>query len=270
MDMKVKKVDKGFPDPKTGEFIQVLEDVNLKIEKGKFYCLMGPSGCGKSTLLHIMAGILRQDKGKVMMGGKTIKGPSPKLGVIFQEPSIFPWMTVKQNVEFGLKVAGFPRNARSERAQQYLNLVALKGFDDHRPHEISGGMKQKVAIARALAMDPQIMLMDEPFCSLDEQTRRKLDASLVEIHHRSNKTTVFVTHNIEEALLLADEIIMLSMRPATVKNVIKVALNHPRDPYDKLFLMMKKNIASEIDRCCFECATPDFPCSCQEVNLEGQ
>ncbi len=205
-----------------------LEDVNLEIQEGEILALVGPSGCGKSTFLDIVAGLAELDAGTVQLGGKPIDGPGLDRGVVFQGYALFPWRTVLDNVAFGLETQGMDRNQREEIASRYVDLVGLSKFADRYPHELSGGMRQRVAIARALAADPMILLMDEPFGALDAQTRERLQFELLRIKQETGKTILFVTHSIDEAVMLADRIAIMTSRPGTIKAIIDVKLPRER------------------------------------------
>lgn len=230
MKLKLADISKTFPS-NDGQFT-TLEGVNLDIGEGEFICLVGPSGCGKSTLLNIIAGFEKPDDGLLMYDGQPINGAGTGRVMIFQEPALFPWLTVRKNIEFGLKMAGVSRQEREERAQNYLKLVHLSRFANSFIHELSGGMKQRVAIARALALDPDVLLMDEPFAALDCQTRDMLHAELQEIWAETKKTIIFVTHNVREAVCLGDRVIVMSTRPAAVKREFRIELARPRDAMD--------------------------------------
>ena len=214
--VSIKDVSMAYPDRKGKNAKVVLRDINIEIEENEFVCLIGPSGCGKTTLLNLIAGFERPVSGTLTYRGNVITGPSQQRGVVFQEYSLLPWMNVLQNVEFGLEGKEKDKNIRKKKAEEYLSAVGLSDFADHRPNLLSGGMKQRVAIARTLAMEPDMLLMDEPFSALDEQTRSKLDKEILEIWERNRRTVVFVTHNVDEALLLATRIIMLSATPGQV------------------------------------------------------
>lgn len=208
--------------------LAALERINLSIRDGEFVCLIGPSGSGKSTLLDIISGFIIPSEGQVCLDSNLVTRPGPERGVVFQEPNLFPWLTVLENVSFGLICQGVPKE-RSERiAREMLELVSLVKFAHFRPHELSGGMKQRVAIARVLAFDPKVLLMDEPFSALDAIARRKLQDELLQIWYLKRKTIVFVTHNVEEAIFLADRIIILHRRPGRIKGEIEVDLARPR------------------------------------------
>ncbi len=209
-----------------------LQDITFQVAAGEFLCLLGPSGCGKSTLLSILAGLEKQSSGTVLMDGQRLGGPGRDRVVIFQEPALFPWLNVRDNVAFGLAVSGMPRQERHETAERYLKMVVLTAFAKSYVHEISGGMKQRVALARALALDPQVLLMDEPFAALDAQTRDMLHGELQEIWAQTGKTVIFVTHNVREALVLGDRVLLLSARPGRIKREFRCTLPRPRQIED--------------------------------------
>ncbi|MEZ0536342.1 ABC transporter ATP-binding protein [Caldicellulosiruptoraceae bacterium PP1] len=208
--------------------ICVLNNINISIKKGEFVCILGPSGCGKSTLLNIIAGLERQTKGEILINGKPINGTGPDRIFMFQDAALFPWLNVIENVEFGLKIAGIDKKERREKALKYLQMVHLSKFKDSYIHELSGGMKQRVALARALMMDSEILLMDEPFAALDSQTKEILQLELQQIWWETKKTILFVTHNVEEAVLLADRIIVLSSHPGQIKKEFNIHIARPR------------------------------------------
>ena len=194
----------------------------------RIVCILGASGCGKSTLLNIFAGFLRPSSGRVLLHGEPILGIEPRCGMVFQSYALFPWKTVRGNVEFGLKMQGVAAGERRRRAEQFITLVKLNGFEDRYPGELSGGMQQRVSLARILAADPEVLLMDEPFGALDAMTRQVLQEELLRIHEHNRKTTLFITHNIDEALILADRIIVMSARPGRVKAELRNTLPRPR------------------------------------------
>jgi NitT/TauT family transport system ATP-binding protein len=204
-----------------------LSDVSLSIAAGEFVCLLGPSGCGKTTLLNMLAGFIGPTSGNITLGMQPIRGPSPNRGVVFQEYSLFPWLTVRANVEFGLRMAGMPSKERRPVAQEFLQLVGLSFVDQKYPFELSGGMKQRVAIARALATKPDLLLMDEPFAALDAMTRNALQAQIRAIHQQQKQTIVFVTHNISEAIFLGDRVVVMSSQKGVVEDLY-VDLPRPR------------------------------------------
>jgi ABC-type nitrate/sulfonate/bicarbonate transport system, ATPase component len=224
-------VSKGFMQ-KDGRKFGAIENVTFSIRKGEFLSLLGPSGCGKSTLLNLIAGLEQADSGEISMQGKKINGPAPDRTVVFQEHALFPWMTVIDNVAFGLKQKGIPKKTRSEIAMEKLQMVHLTRFAARYPHELSVGMRQRVAIARALSMDPEILLMDEPFAALDEQTRLILHKQLEEITVNTGTTLLFITHNIREAIFLSDRILVMSTRPGRIKREFTVPVARPRDYVD--------------------------------------
>jgi NitT/TauT family transport system ATP-binding protein len=211
-----------------GDETVAVHDVGLSVQAGEFVCLLGPSGCGKTTLLNMIAGFITPTRGEVVVLGKKVEGPSPKRGVVFQDYSLFPWLTVAGNVEFGLRMAGNPRQERRDRLAHYLEMVGLASAAGRYPFELSGGMKQRVAIARALATNPEILLMDEPFAALDAMTRAALQNELLAIHGREYKTIIFVTHNIGEALNLGSRAIVLSAHPGRVVQDVRIDLPRPR------------------------------------------
>jgi NitT/TauT family transport system ATP-binding protein len=223
-----------------------LSDINLSVRPGEFVCLLGPSGCGKSTLLNIIAGFDQPSAGEMLVGGTKVSGPGRDRVVVFQEAALFPWLNVRSNVEFGLKLAGIERAERRARAQQYLELVGLARFEKAFVHELSGGMKQRVQLARSLAVDPQILLMDEPFAALDAQTRDVLQEELQVIWQRTAKTVVFVTHNVREAVLLADRVIVMSPSPGRIKREITISLEHPRSPDSHAVIDLAADIREEL------------------------
>lgn len=208
--------------------VTAIRDLSFTVNAGEFVCLLGTSGCGKTTILNVLAGFIPPTEGEARLDGQQLGAPSPDRGMVFQRHALFPWKTVRQNVEFGLKARGMPASDRLERAREHIGLVGLTGFEDSYPAELSGGMEQRVGLARTLAIDPLVLLMDEPFGSLDAQTRLTMQELLLGIWDRSHKTVVFVTHDVDEAILLADRILILTARPARVKEEIRVSLPRPR------------------------------------------
>lgn len=208
-----------------------LKAVNLEVRAGEFLCLVGPSGCGKSTFLYITAGLVPLSFGELTFEGQAVKGPSRDRGLVFQESALFPWLSVRENVAFGLNLqaaARQPSEAKAATVAGLINLVGLQGFEDLKPHELSGGMKQRAAIAACLATEPKVLLMDEPFGALDAQTRGILQRELLRIHETSGRTTLFVTHDIREAILLSDRVAVMSARPGTIKAIVDIDLSRPR------------------------------------------
>ncbi|MEP6870974.1 MAG: ABC transporter ATP-binding protein [Anaerolineaceae bacterium] len=223
-----------------------LSNINLDVSEGEFVCLLGPSGCGKSTLLNVVAGFEAPDEGEVLTSGTPIRGAGPDRVVVFQEAALFPWMNVRANIEFGLKLAGVAKKERRDRANEYLKLVGLEAFQRAFVHELSGGMKQRVQIARSLAVDPKILLMDEPFAALDAQTRDVLQEELQSIWQRTGKTILFITHNVREAVLLADRVIVMSPSPGRIKREIRISLEHPRSPDSHGVVDLSADIREEL------------------------
>ncbi|RCX17257.1 NitT/TauT family transport system ATP-binding protein [Anaerobacterium chartisolvens] len=205
-----------------------LDNINLEIKEGEFVCILGPSGCGKSTLLNIIAGLEGASRGRILLNGCEVKGAGPDRAVMFQESALFPWLRVVDNVEFGMKMAGIPKQQRRQKALKYLKMVHLTKFQKSFIHELSGGMKQRVSLARALTLDSKILLMDEPFAALDSQTKNILQLELQQIWWETKKTVIFVTHNVEEAVLLADRVIVMSANPGRVKKEFDIQLARPR------------------------------------------
>jgi NitT/TauT family transport system ATP-binding protein len=237
--VELRDVWMSFPGKGDGDPVHVLERVELEVKNGEFVCIVGPSGCGKSTLLNIIAGFLEHTRGDVVVEGRPVHGPDPRRIFVFQENGIFPWLTVRDNITFGLD-RNDPR--REETLGHYVEMVGLTGFENAYPRELSGGMRQRVEIARALAANPEIIYMDEPFGALDFLTRLKMRADLIRIWQEERKTVLFVTHDIEEAVQLADRIIVMSRRPASVQEVVEVTLPRPRDLDSKDYLATRDRI----------------------------
>jgi NitT/TauT family transport system ATP-binding protein len=214
---------------RNGTPLEVVNVERLTVRDGEFITVIGPSGCGKSTLLHMVGGFIPADSGTVEVYGTRVSGPGPDRGMMFQEFALFPWKTVAGNVAWGLETQGFPREKTDETVRKYLEMMGLWDFRHHFPAELSGGMKQRVALARVLAFDPKVLLMDEPFGALDAQTREVMQGELTLLWERTGKTVVFVTHDIEEAVYLGDRVVVLTARPARVKEEVEVALPRPRD-----------------------------------------
>ena len=235
-----------------GSFTPALQNIDLEIEQGEFVCIVGPSGCGKSTLLHLLAGLDHPTTGEITVDGGPVKGPGTDRILLFQELGLFPWLTVRQNVEFGLKMAGVSKQERKDRARYFLRMVHLSHFEDHFMHQLSGGMRQRVALARSLALKPKILLMDEPFAALDAQTRDMLHDELERIWKETAPTIVFVTHNVREAVRLGDRVLLMSFRPGRIKSQFQVRLNRPRHVEDSDVAYLSKEILGqlreEIDR----------------------
>ncbi|RYZ10106.1 MAG: ABC transporter ATP-binding protein [Myxococcales bacterium] len=211
----------GKPSAKRESFTAI-KDVTFDVHPGEFLVIVGPSGCGKSTLLDLLGGLTQPSAGRILLDGRPITGPGMDRGIVFQQYALFPWLTALQNVAFGLEVKGLGEQGRRELAQKYLSLVGLEGFEHRHPHELSGGMKQRVAIARSLAYDPAVLLMDEPFAALDAQTRETLQAELLKIWETSKKTIVFITHGIDEAVSLGSRVALMTSRPGRIKSIIEI------------------------------------------------
>jgi len=216
-------------------FLPVLEGVSFDVQPGEMLCILGPSGCGKTTLLNILSGFLKPSEGWVRLHGKPIARPGPDRCVVFQEDALFPWLTVVENMAFGLKGKGIPRRQRQVLVDRYLSLVGLSAFRDYLPSEISGGMKQRVALARVLILEPEILLMDEPFAALDAQTREEMQHLLLRLWETLSHTIVFVTHDVREAVTLADRVIVMEKNPGKVKELVAIDLARPRDIDDDRF-----------------------------------
>jgi NitT/TauT family transport system ATP-binding protein len=230
----------------SGERLLALDHINLQVRAGEFVCIVGPSGCGKSTLLHLVAGLHSQTSGQVLVDGHPVQGPGTDRILIFQEHGLFPWLTVAENVAFGMKMKGIPKAERQERMRHYLRLVHLAKFEKSYIHQLSGGMKQRVAIARALATEPDVLLMDEPFAALDAQTRDLLHDELERIWSDTGRTIIFVTHNVREAVRLGDRVVLLTFRPGRVKNEFPVTLPRPRSLEDPEVALAAREVLDEL------------------------
>lgn len=213
-----------------GGTVTALKDINLDFNRGEMTSLLGPSGCGKTTLLKIIAGLLEPTQGDVAVNGKPVTGPGPERAFVFQDFALMPWASVLRNAAFGLELQGVPKAEREERARHYVNEVGLAGFEDKYPHELSGGMRQRVGLARALAVDADVLLMDEPFSAVDEQTRRKFQEDLIRLREIEKKTFILVTHSIEEAVYLSDRIVLLSPRPGRLNKIVTPEIDRSGDP----------------------------------------
>lgn len=246
MLIDIENVQKRFPVP-NGEVI-ALQDIRLSIAQGEFVCLLGPSGCGKSTLLNALAGFTQPSAGTIRINGVAgaANEPGPDRGMVFQEYALFPWMTVAQNVAFGLEIKGVSRPEREDKVMHLLRKLNLHEFRDRYPKDLSGGMRQRVAIARVLALDSPILLMDEPFGALDALTRRTLQDELLRIWEEFRKTIIFVTHSIEESIYLADRVVVLTYRPGTVKLDIRIDMPRPRDSASSAFNSLKRELAQSV------------------------
>ena len=245
--VSIQGVEKKY-NTRKGEVV-ALNGVDFDIKENEFICVIGPSGCGKSTLLNIIAGLLEPTSGQILVDGKPINGTGTDRGVVFQQYALFPWLTVKKNVEFGLKLKGLSKEECDTIAMKYLKMVELEKFADSYPKELSGGMKQRVAIARAYAMNPEVLLMDEPFGALDAQTRTQLQSELLKAWQEENKTCFFVTHDIEEAIVLATRVVIMSARPGRIKEVVDIDIPYPRDQETKMrdrFIELKNHIWGQV------------------------
>lgn len=245
--VSIQGIEKKY-NTRKGEVV-ALNGVNFDIKENEFICVIGPSGCGKSTLLNIIAGLLEPTAGQILVDGKPIQGTGTDRGVVFQQYALFPWLTVKKNVEFGLKLKGLSKDECDSIAMKYLKMVELGKFADSYPKELSGGMKQRVAIARAYAMNPEVLLMDEPFGALDAQTRTQLQTELLKAWQEENKTCFFVTHDIEEAIVLATRVVIMSARPGRIKEVVDIDIPYPRDQETKMserFIELKNHIWGQV------------------------
>jgi NitT/TauT family transport system ATP-binding protein len=222
-------VVKQYAIDRTGQVVVALERMDLRVRDREFLCIVGPSGCGKSTFLQLVAGLEPLTRGSILMDGREISGPGADRGMVFQSHALFPWRTVLENIEFGLECKRMPRRDRRQLAMRYARMVGLQGFEQSFPSELSGGMRQRVGIARALANEPEVLLMDEPFGSLDAQTRELMQQDILDIWRVSGRTIIFVTHSVQEAVFLGDRIAVMTARPGRIKAMIDVDLPHPRD-----------------------------------------
>ena len=246
--LEIKDVTKSFyrNEGKQSTLINAIENINLAVNNGEFVCLVGPSGCGKSTLLNILAGLDNPTKGQVVLNGRPITGTGPDRIMVFQENALFPWMKVIDNIEFGLKISKVEKLKRREIAMQYLDMMQLKKFAEAYVYQLSGGMKQRVSIARALVLDPEVLLMDEPFAALDSQTRDLLLVELQLIWAKTNKTIIFVTHNIIESVCLGDRVVIFTNRPGKIKKDIKIDYRRPRLTEDDNLKDFQRQILYEL------------------------
>lgn len=242
--LEAKNIVKHFDH--NGNTVLALDGIDLKIEEGDFVCIVGPSGCGKSTFLNIVAGLEKPDTGEILLNGKSITTAGPDRTMVFQEGALFPWLKVIDNVEFGLKIAGIPKNERSQISQRYLDMMQLTKFANSYTYQLSTGMKQRVAIARALVMDPEILLMDEPFAALDAQTRDLLLVELQLIWERTKKTILFVTHSIAESVILGNRVVVFKNRPAKIKKEIIIDYRRPRLAEDENLVKYQQMILAEL------------------------
>lgn len=245
--LDIRNISKSFYMKKDGRGHQVVKNLSFQVHENEFLVLLGPGHCGKTVTLNMIAGLMQADEGEVLLDGEKVEGPNPSMGMVFQKTGLLPWKTVMENVELGPKMRGVPKNERRAHAQRYIELVGLKGFENHLPKQLSGGMKQRVGIARAYANDPKILILDEPFGQLDAQTRYNMEDEVERIWSAEKRTIIFVTNNIEEALMLGDRIILLTECPAKVKKIYEVDLPRPRDMLDSRFLQLRQEISDNTD-----------------------
>lgn len=244
VDAKLRIENLGMVFERDGKSIPVLENINLDVADGEFICLVGPSGCGKSTLLNTLAGFVAPTSGSVVIDGETVSGPDPRRILVFQEHGVFPWLTVEGNIGFGL--SKIPRAERAERIAHYVQLVRLQGFEHSYPSDLSGGMKQRLQVARALAVNPDILYLDEPFGALDSITRVIMRGELLRIWQTERRTIFFVTHDIDEAVQLADRVVVLSSRPARVQDILRIDISHPRNISSPRYLQLRDDLLKQI------------------------
>jgi NitT/TauT family transport system ATP-binding protein len=247
MTLKIDHLSKCFV--KGGqEQINSLSDISFEVKDSEFICILGPSGCGKTTLLRIIAGLDSPSSGQVLINGNVVDRPNPKLGMIFQDYSLFPWRTVSENIAFGLEMQGIRQDKILPIVDNYLSLAGLTGFGNSYPYELSGGMRQRVAVVRALAVEPVVLLMDEPFGALDAQTRNKLQHDLIDIWDKTRKTILFVTHSVDEAVFLADRIVVLSPRPGRICEIVPIEQSRPRDRTSVEFAKIRRHVLELINQ----------------------
>ena len=243
--LEAKNVQKTFNQGSLAA-VQAIKDISLDIKEGEFVSLLGPSGCGKSTFLYMVGGFEMLSSGSLKLDKKEIKGPGPDRGIVFQEYVLFPWQTVFKNIEYGLRIKGDNSELSFNKVNKLIDMIGLSGFENKYPHTLSGGMQQRVAIARALAYDPDVLLMDEPFGALDAQTRSLMISDLSRIHKETGKTTLFVTHSVEESILLSDRIFLFSARPSSIKTTFEIDLPHPRKVTDTAFTKIQKKVIDDL------------------------
>jgi NitT/TauT family transport system ATP-binding protein len=244
VDTKLRTQDLGMVFERDGQTISVLENISLDVADGEFICIVGPSGCGKSTLLNTLAGFISPTSGSVVIDGEAVTGPDPRRILVFQDHGVFPWLTVEGNIGFGL--SKLPRAERENRISHYVNMVRLQGFERSYPSDLSGGMKQRLQVARALAVNPDILYLDEPFGALDSITRVIMRGELLRIWQTERRTIFFVTHDIDEAVQLADRVVVLSSRPARVQDVLSIDIPHPRNISSPRYLELRDELLKQI------------------------
>ncbi|HUT27956.1 MAG TPA: ABC transporter ATP-binding protein [Methanomassiliicoccales archaeon] len=245
MKLIIENLRKTFPLDE-GELVAI-EKFDLEVTKGEFVCILGPSGCGKTTILRILAGLDTPTSGNIFLDGKPISGSGSDRGMVFQEFALFPWRSVRKNIEFGMELKKVPDEERTRISQKYIDLVGLDGFENAHPHELSGGMKQRVGIARALANEPAILLMDEPFGSLDAQTRNLMQKELLHIWEETKKTVIFITHSVDEAVFLSDRIVVMTARPSSIGEIYEIKWERPRDRASPEFALLRKKILDQLE-----------------------
>ena len=254
MYLTLNSIHKFFTDTKK----ETLQDISFSAGIGEFICIVGPSGCGKSTLLNLIAGLDTPTSGDIILDGKRVIGPGADRVVMFQESALFPWLNVMQNVMFGLNAAGYPKTRQKELAEKYLRMVQLWHYKDYPIHQISGGMRQRTALARALALESKLLLMDEPFSALDKQTIHILRAELERIWEKQKKTILYVTHSVEEAVYFADRILVMAENPGRIKEIVPINLSRPRDIEDAIFVSLRKQILSKVQLSAWKSASGEF------------
>jgi NitT/TauT family transport system ATP-binding protein len=232
-----KTYNAGRPDA-----VEAINGLSLDVTDGELVSLLGPSGCGKSTFLYMVGGFEERTSGTLTLDGKDISGPGPNRGIVFQEYVLFPWQTVARNIEYGLRINKTPKTQRQARVAELVSMIGLEGFENAYPSKLSGGMQQRVSIARAMAYDPDVLLMDEPFGALDAQTRNRMLKDFIEIHAKTHKTTLFVTHSVEEAVMISDRVCMFSSRPSAIKKIVPIEMDHPRSVTDPRFVEYQKSL----------------------------
>jgi ABC-type nitrate/sulfonate/bicarbonate transport system ATPase subunit len=248
MSIEFKNVSKTYPLAHGQRRLLALRDASFAAKSGEFVCLLGPSGCGKSTLLKLVAGLEEPDEGTVSVDGQIVRSPGAGRGMVFQDSALFPWLNVEENVSFGLELRGEEKSKIRETVERFLSLVNLRGFEKALPRELSGGMKQRVALARVLAMSTRILLMDEPFGALDSFTRTEMQAELIKLWQQQPSTVLFVTHDIEEAVYLADRIVVMTPRPGQIKAIVDVPLTTPRSRTDPDFIEIRQYVLDQYER----------------------
>lgn len=245
--IKVNNLNKEYVNS-DGELTQALKNINIDIQDGEFVCVVGPSGCGKSTLLEIVAGLLDLTSGEVLLDGVPVHGTSRDIGVVFQDPSLYPWRTIKKNIALGMEIAKVPKEEQEKQLDKYIKMMNLEGFENKYPAQLSGGMRQRAGIARAFVMNPKVILMDEPFSAVDHLTRCTLQDELIRIRQEEKKTVLFITHDLNEAVYLADRVILLTPRPGTIQQEYIIRQPHPRSRDDVELIDLASRIMSDISR----------------------